>query len=77
MSMDDSGVVLVGKPEKVSEAGGDIPPVKSFPKGDEDQRCPRCKAVPNSMISMADGEWMCTVCAYPDKDIRRDSDKRN
>ena len=76
MSMDDNGTLLLKNPkEKVSD--DDIPSaIESFPEGDQDRRCPRCKSSPNSMISMADGKWMCTMCNYPEED-RRNSDKTN
>ena len=78
MSMDDGEAILLTKPkENVDEAGDKKPPVDSNPKDNEDRRCPRCESIPNSMISMEKGKWMCTVCAYPEKDVRRNSDKRN
>ena len=76
MSIDDGGAILLTKPEEktgshITSASDSSPPVKEMPKGDEDRRCPRCKSSPNSLISMADGKWMCTVCGFPDDDTRK------
>lgn len=82
MSIDDGGAILLTKPEEktgshITDASDSSPPVKEMPKGNEDRRCPRCKTSPNSMMSMESGKWMCNVCAYPEKDVRRNSDKRD